>query len=188
MLAMLLRAWFVLRPGAARRRLAARLAPIMSLAERDTDAGRAALQERIDHAFLAEAPRLERFGTLITVLAAIAPLLGLLGTVTGMIATFDAITAFGNSDPKQLSGGISEALITTEYGLMVAIPVLFIGTLLTGRANGVLSLLERDILAAVTRTLGPEVAHTLEMPPRKPRDRKPEAPPTAPAMAAGGAA
>ncbi len=173
MLAMLLRAWFVMRLGTARSRLARRLAPILSLAERDSDAGRAALQERLDHAFLAESPRLERFGTLITVLAAIAPLLGLLGTVTGMIATFDAITAFGNSDPKQLSGGISEALITTEYGLMVAIPTLFLGTLLTGRANAVLSVLERDVLAAVTRTLGPDVAHTLELPSRK-SPRKPD--------------
>jgi biopolymer transport protein ExbB len=83
-------------------------------------------------AFLTESPRLDRFSALILVLAAIAPLLGLLGTVTGMIATFDTITQFGTGNPKLLSGGISEALITTELGLIVAIPAVLFGNLLKG--------------------------------------------------------
>jgi biopolymer transport protein ExbB len=170
---LLLRAWFVLRGGAARRRLGVRLAPILGDA-RASESGRAALQERLDHAFLAEAPCLERFSTLITVLAAVAPLLGLLGTVTGMIATFDIITEHGNSDPKLLSGGISEALITTEYGLLVAIPTLFLGTLLTGRANRVLTTLERDLLEGVAGTLGREVAAAIEPPHRKRKHAKSE--------------
>ena len=64
----------------------------------------------------------------------IAPLLGLLGTVTGMISTFDIITEFGTGDPKLLSSGISIALVTTEVGLAVAIPGLIIGSLLDRRA------------------------------------------------------
>ena len=74
---------------------------------------------------------LDRFSTIILVFAAIAPLLGLLGTVTGMISTFDIITEFGTGDPKLLSGGISEALVTTELGLIVAIPTLLLGHLLS---------------------------------------------------------
>ena len=84
---------------------------------------------------LKEQNRLERFGALIMVSASIAPLLGLLGTVSGMIATFDVITEFGTGDPRLLSGGISEALITTRLGLIVAIPTLFLGTLLNGHSQ-----------------------------------------------------
>ena len=84
---------------------------------------------------LKEQNRLERFGTLIMVSASIAPLLGLLGTVSGMIATFDVITEFGTGDPRLLSGGISEALVTTRLGLIVAIPTLFLGTLLNGQSH-----------------------------------------------------
>jgi len=114
------------------------------------------LEERINAVLLREAPRLDRLQTFITVLAAIAPLLGLLGTVTGMIATFDVITEHGNSDPKLLSGGISEALITTEYGLMVAIPALLLGTLLSARANILKTRLERIAVDALVAGLGPE--------------------------------
>ena len=78
---------------------------------------------------------IERFGQMILVAAAVAPLLGLLGTVTGMISTFDAITEFGTGDPRVLAGGISEALITTELGLIVAIPSLLLGNLLSGYAE-----------------------------------------------------
>jgi biopolymer transport protein ExbB len=69
------------------------------------------------------------------VLAAVSPLLGLLGTVTGMIETFQSITLFGTGDPKLMSGGISQALITTQLGLAVAIPLVLFHSLLVGRAN-----------------------------------------------------
>jgi biopolymer transport protein ExbB len=78
----------------------------------------------MESALLAEAPRLERSLSLLAALAGVAPLLGLLGTVSGMIATFDTISAAGTGNPRLLSGGISEALITTQLGLMVAIPLL----------------------------------------------------------------
>jgi len=78
----------------------------------------------METALLAEAPKLERSLSLLGALAGVAPLLGLLGTVSGMIATFDTISAAGTGNPRLLSGGISEALLTTQLGLMVAIPLL----------------------------------------------------------------
>jgi biopolymer transport protein ExbB len=110
------------------------------------DAARETADDAIVEAILDETPRIERFGTAIMVVAAVAPLLGLLGTVTGMIATFDVITEYGTGDPKMLSGGISEALITTQLGLVVAIPALLIGNLLNARANAQLDDLEQAAL------------------------------------------
>ncbi|MFO8014398.1 MAG: MotA/TolQ/ExbB proton channel family protein [Phycisphaerae bacterium] len=78
----------------------------------------------MESALLAEVPHLERSLSLLGALAGVAPLLGLLGTVSGMIATFDTISSVGTGNPRLLSGGISEALITTQLGLMVAIPLL----------------------------------------------------------------
>lgn len=83
------------------------------------------LQLKLDEAVLAEMPALERGNGLIKLFAATSPLLGLLGTVTGMILTFQAISLFGTGDPKLMAGGISQALITTVLGLVVAIPLLF---------------------------------------------------------------
>jgi len=81
-------------------------------------------EDAMESALLAEAPKLERSLSLLGALAGVAPLLGLLGTVSGMIATFDTISVAGTGNPRLLSGGISEALITTQLGLMVAIPLL----------------------------------------------------------------
>lgn len=111
----------------------------------------AALDDRAAEAVIAEAPRIERFGAPILVIAAIAPLLGLLGTVTGMIATFDVLTEFGTANPRMLSGGISEALITTQLGLVVAIPALVAGNLLGRTADSILGQLERAALTVLTR-------------------------------------
>lgn len=83
------------------------------------------LQFKLDEAVLAEMPALERGNGLIKLLAATSPLLGLLGTVTGMILTFQAISLYGTGDPKLMAGGISQALVTTVLGLVVAIPLLF---------------------------------------------------------------
>ena len=83
------------------------------------------LQLKLDEAVLAEIPALERGNGLIKLFAATSPLLGLLGTVTGMILTFQAISLFGTGDPKLMAGGISQALVTTVLGLVVAIPLLF---------------------------------------------------------------
>ena len=91
--------------------------------------------ETADAVFARFSRPLSRFHVVILVVAAIAPLLGLLGTVTGMIATFDAITVHGTGDPRLLSGGISQALVTTELGLIVAIPTVLVGQLLGGIAD-----------------------------------------------------
>lgn len=94
-------------------------------------------------------PKLEKWLPLIAVTAATAPLLGLLGTVTGMIKTFNLITVFGTGDARALSGGISEALVTTEFGLIVAIPALVVHALLQRRAQGILSHLENTAVAFI---------------------------------------
>ena len=85
----------------------------------------------------------------IAVTAATSPLLGLLGTVSGMIATFNLITVFGSGDPKPLAGGISEALVTTLFGLIVAIPALILHAFLSRRAQGIVQATERLGLAFV---------------------------------------
>ncbi len=77
---------------------------------------------------------IRQFLTVITILAAVAPLFGLLGTVTGMMTTFDVISVFGTGNAKAMAGGISEALITTQSGLLVAIPGLFMSGFLSRRA------------------------------------------------------
>ena len=95
---------------------------------------------------LHESAHLNRFGAFIIVIAAVSPLLGLLGTVTGMISTFDIITEFGTGDPKLLSSGISIALVTTEVGLAVAIPALIFGNLLSGWAESIKDDMEKAAL------------------------------------------
>lgn len=94
-------------------------------------------------------PKLERMLPFIQVTAATAPLLGLLGTVTGMINTFKLITIFGTGDAKSLSTGISEALVTTEFGLIVAIPALILHAVLSRRAQSVMASLEHIAVAFV---------------------------------------
>ncbi len=100
-------------------------------------------EETLHEASLAEMPKLERFLSTIAVLATVAPLLGLLGTVTGMISAFDTIAAYGTSDPRLLSGGISEALITTEIGLIIAIPVLLMHGFLSAKVDRITANLEQ---------------------------------------------
>ena len=89
----------------------------------------------------------------IAILAGIAPLLGLLGTVGGMIKTFTVIAEFGTGNAKALAGGISEALLTTQTGLVVAVPGLFMAAFLTRRSNGILERMQRFCLR-VSRSTG----------------------------------
>ena len=90
---------------------------------------------RLDEQLAEESSLLNRGLPTVAVLAAVSPLLGLLGTVTGMIETFQSITLFGTGDPKLMSGGISQALVTTQLGLAVAIPLVLLHSLLTGQVN-----------------------------------------------------
>lgn len=113
------------------------------------DEDRDLIEEVMFEKMLQTQPRLDRFIPFIAVTAATAPLLGLLGTVTGMIKTFKLITVFGTGDARSLSAGISEALITTEFGLLVAIPSLIIHALLVRKTRGVLSSMEQTAVAIV---------------------------------------
>lgn len=112
-----------------------------------------ALEARLDEAVLAELPRLERGQPLVKLLAAVAPLLGLLGTVTGMIVTFQAITVFGTGDPQLMAGGISQALVTTVLGLITAVPLLFAQTALGGRSRYLAGVVEGQASAALAKQL-----------------------------------
>jgi biopolymer transport protein ExbB len=123
-------------------------------------------QENIlQEAILREAPRLERFLAVLGILAAIAPLLGLLGTVTGMIGTFRVITLYGTGDPRMMSGGISEALVTTELGLAVAIPIMLLHTFLGRRVDHIIGDMEEKAVALTNisqkarRQNGPSLQH-----------------------------
>jgi biopolymer transport protein ExbB len=100
------------------------------------------LEATLEEAILREIPPMERFLATLNVLAAIAPLLGLLGTVTGMISTFQVITLYGTGDPRMMSGGISEALITTQLGLAVAIPIMIVHHFLQRRVENLIGDME----------------------------------------------
>lgn len=102
------------------------------------------LELKLDEAILKEIPNLERGLATVKVISVVAPLLGLLGTVTGMIATFQAITLFGTGDPKIMAGGISQALVTTVLGLTVAIPTVLLHSLVSGRSKGIIHILEEQ--------------------------------------------
>jgi len=111
--------------------------------------GRASAEKALEEVFAAESPKIEKGLSWISVFAATAPLLGLLGTVMGMIELFDVITMHGTSDPKLLAGGISIALVTTEAGLIVAIPLQLLHTFLVNCADSLRGRMERAGLAAL---------------------------------------
>ena len=116
---------------------------------RNINSDREHIEDIITENILNENRALDRFANFILVIAAVAPLLGLLGTVTGMINTFDIITVHGTGDPKLLSGGISEALVTTMLGLIVAIPLLLLGNLANGWAENIKDSMEQGALHVV---------------------------------------
>ncbi|WP_022949144.1 MotA/TolQ/ExbB proton channel family protein [Methylohalobius crimeensis] len=111
------------------------------------------LEALLDETILREIPPLERGQPLVKLLTAVTPLLGLLGTVTGMIQTFQAISLFGTGDPKLMAGGISQALVTTMLGLAVAIPLLFLHSLLANRSRTIIQILEEQSAALVSQIL-----------------------------------
>jgi biopolymer transport protein ExbB len=97
----------------------------------------------------AQAERARRYIGTIIVLAAAAPLLGLLGTVTGMISTFDVMAQFGTGNARAMASGISEALITTQTGLFIAVPGLFMGNFLRRRAENLTDKMQRFAIRLV---------------------------------------
>ena len=107
------------------------------------------LELKLSEVILREIPKINWGLSFLKITAAIAPLLGLLGTVTGMIITFQAITLFGAGDPKLMAGGISQALVTTVLGLSVAIPTLLLHNLVQSKANKITEIIEQESIALV---------------------------------------
>ncbi len=120
------------------------LGRVLKVAEENKNVDTETLELKLEEAVLKERPSIESGLAVLKIIAAVAPLLGLLGTVTGMIETFQAITIFGAGDPKNMAGGISSALVTTVQGLVVAIPVVLIHTLVNGRAKAVIQVLDEQ--------------------------------------------
>ncbi len=120
------------------------LGRILSVYHENRDVDTDTLELKMDEAILKETPRLESGQNTLKVLAAVAPLLGLLGTVTGMIETFQQITLFGTGDPKLMAGGISQALVTTMLGLFVAIPLVLLHSFVAGRSKSLIEVLEEQ--------------------------------------------
>jgi len=112
------------------------------------------LEYKVDEAFYKEIPTLQSGFSMVKLFAATTPLLGLLGTVTGMILTFQSITLFGTNDPKLMAGGISQALITTMLGLIAAIPLLFAHTILSSKAKKIINILEQNATALIAKKMG----------------------------------
>lgn len=108
---------------------------------------REVLESILQEAILKELPRLERALPFLNIMAAVAPLLGLLGTVTGMISTFEVINIHGTGDPRLMSGGISVALVTTMLGLMVAIPIMLMHTFLSRQVEHIIGDMEEKSVA-----------------------------------------
>lgn len=109
------------------------------------------LELKLDEAILRETAPLESGLSFIKVLYVVAPLLGLLGTVVGMIATFQMITLFGTGDPRMMAGGISTALVTTVLGLVVAIPLTLLHSFLQGKAKALIQVLEEQAAGIIAR-------------------------------------
>jgi biopolymer transport protein ExbB len=107
------------------------------------------LELKLSEAVLKETSKLGRWNMLLKVIAVVAPLMGLLGTVVGMIITFQAITLFGTGDPKLMAGGISTALVTTVLGLCVAIPIVLLHTIVSGRSKRLTQILEEQAAGMV---------------------------------------
>ena len=118
------------------------LGRVLAVAEENRGVDTETLELKLDEIVLRESSKLENFLWLVKTVSVVAPLLGLLGTVTGMIQTFQAITLFGAGDPKMMAGGISEALVTTMLGLTIAIPLVLLSDTLANSTRKVIDILD----------------------------------------------
>ena len=122
------------------------------LAARDLDdADTETLELKLGEAVYREMPKLTRALLFIKIISVVAPLMGLLGTVTGMIKTFQVITLYGAGDPKMMAGGISQALMTTVLGLVVAIPMVLLHTIVSGQSRKVINILQSQSAGLVAQ-------------------------------------
>jgi biopolymer transport protein ExbB len=120
------------------------LGRVMAVQRKYPDVDTETLELKLSEAILREVPKIQRNLTFIKIISVVAPLMGLLGTVTGMINTFQAITLFGTGDPKLMAGGISQALVTTVLGLVVAIPMTLLFATLNTRSRHIVHILQEQ--------------------------------------------
>ena len=120
------------------------LGRVLSVYEGNKSVDTETLELKLSEAIFKETPQLNRALLFIKIISVVAPLMGLLGTVTGMIQTFQAITLYGTGDPKLMAGGISQALVTTVLGLTVAIPMVLLHTLVSGRSKRIVQVLQEQ--------------------------------------------
>jgi biopolymer transport protein ExbB len=120
------------------------LGRVLAVFEENRQADAETLELKLDEAVLRESTKIQRLMWVVKTVSVVAPLLGLLGTVTGMIKTFQAITLFGAGDPRMMAGGISEALVTTMLGLMTAIPLVLLYDTLSNSARYVIDVLDEQ--------------------------------------------
>ena len=128
------------------------LGRVLAIYQKNKNVDIETLELKLGEAVLKEVPKLSRFNTLVKVISVVAPLLGLLGTVIGMILTFQAITLFGAGDPKMMAGGISTALVTTMLGLCVAIPTVFMHSIMAGQSKKLVETLEEQATGLVAQS------------------------------------
>lgn len=127
------------------------LGRVLMVYEKDKAMNIETLELKLGEAILSETPKLERFQTLLKIISTVSPLLGLLGTVTGMITVFQAITLFGTGDPKIMAGGISGALVTTVLGIVVAVPTILMHTIVKSRSDRVIHIMEEQATGIIAR-------------------------------------
>ncbi len=120
------------------------LGRVLRVCDANKSADTETLELKMSEAIFKETPALNRALLFIKIISVVAPLMGLLGTVTGMIQTFQAITLYGTGDPKLMAGGISQALVTTVLGLTVAIPMVLLHTLVSGRSRRIVQVLQEQ--------------------------------------------
>jgi len=125
------------------------LGRVLKVYNQSADANTETLELRLSEAVLKETPKLNKMLAFLKIIAVVAPLLGLLGTVTGMINTFQAIQLYGTGDPKLMAGGISQALVTTVLGLVVAIPMVFLHSIVASKAKGVSEIITQQAAGMV---------------------------------------
>ena len=127
------------------------LGRVLAAYESNRDADTETIELKLSEAALKEMPRLTKGLLFIKVISVVAPLMGLLGTVTGMIKTFQVITLYGAGDPKMMAGGISQALMTTVLGLVVAIPMVLLHTIVSGQSRKVINILQSQSAGLVAQ-------------------------------------
>lgn len=127
------------------------LGRILLVADSNPNVDTETLELKLGEAILQETPALERFLTMIKIISAVAPLMGLLGTVTGMINVFQQITVYGAGDPTIMAGGISMALMTTVLGIVVAIPTILMHTWVKSKSDRIIHILEEQATGIIAR-------------------------------------